>query len=54
MVMLKHYSGPERRQQSRRQILDRRDLIRWEPDHHERRQLRGRRTVDNARTLWDQ
>ncbi|MFP2768739.1 hypothetical protein [Oceanisphaera sp. KMM 10153] len=52
--MLKHYSGTERRQAHRRQILDRRDLIRWEPDQHERRQLRGRRTADNAKTLWDQ
>ena len=52
--MLKHYSGTERRQQHRRKILDRRDLIRCQPDQHERRQLRGRRTIDNARTLWDQ
>ncbi|WP_175514097.1 hypothetical protein [Oceanisphaera psychrotolerans] len=51
--MFKYYSGTERRRLQRRQILDRRDLLRWEPERQERRHQRGRRTVDNAKTLWD-
>ncbi|WP_417616506.1 hypothetical protein [Oceanisphaera sp.] len=53
--MLKHYSGPERRQQQRRRILDRRDLLRWPPEDQERRmQSPGRRKVDQAKSLWGQ
>lgn len=53
--MLKHYSGPERRQQQRRYILDRRDLLRWPPEDKERRTvIEGRRKVDRAKSLWAQ
>lgn len=53
--MLKHYSGSERRQQHRRSILDRRDLLRWPPEDRDRRmQTVGRRKIDQAKSLWDQ
>ena len=54
-MLLKHYSGPERRQQQRRHILDRRDLLRWPPEDQERRtQATGRRKLDQAKSVWDQ
>ncbi|MBO1518189.1 hypothetical protein [Oceanisphaera pacifica] len=54
-MLLKYYSGMERRQRQRRQILDRRDLLRWPPDEQDRRILaHGRRKIDNAKSMWDQ
>ncbi|WP_169712988.1 hypothetical protein [Oceanisphaera profunda] len=49
--MLKFYTGPERRQHCRRQILDRRDLLRWQPEHDERRAIEGRRHRDASKSL---
>ncbi|MES9991892.1 MAG: hypothetical protein ABW098_08055 [Candidatus Thiodiazotropha sp.] len=40
------YSGPERRVAQRRQIPDRRELIRFETDKEPRRQGNGRRKGD--------
>lgn len=37
------YSGPERRIEQRRMIVDRRELIRFEPDKEPRRKGHGRR-----------
>ncbi|MCG7878447.1 MAG: hypothetical protein AB2672_17840 [Candidatus Thiodiazotropha endolucinida] len=37
------YSGPERRIEQRRKIVDRRELIRFEPDKEPRRKGHGRR-----------
>lgn len=52
--MFKYYWGPERRQQQRRHILDRRDLLRWQPESQTRRSQVSRRHLDSAKTLWDQ
>lgn len=37
------WNGIERRQQQRRQMADRRQTIRFEPEKHDRRRTHGRR-----------
>ena len=49
--MVRFYTGPERRQQLRRQTLDRRDLLRWQPESEPRRLLQARRHRDVAKSL---
>lgn len=46
------YQGPERRREQRRRIVDRRTLIRWEPDKRDRRRDGGRRENDEIRPRW--
>jgi len=41
--MTAEYFGPERRHRQRRQLVDRRMLVRWEPGKADRRQGYGRR-----------
>lgn len=54
-MLFKYYSGPERRLQQRRHILDRRDLLRWSPEDKDRRSSEnGRRKLDNAKSMWVQ
>ncbi len=42
------YQGPERRKGERRQIPDRRELLRWEPDKKDRRSH-----IDRRDPGWD-
>ena len=44
------HAGPERRKFVRRSGIDRRTMLRWEPDKDDRRQGTGRREDDQ---LWD-
>lgn len=40
------YKGVERRKSNRRNVVDRRKEIRWEPGKPNRRQIQGRRVTD--------
>ena len=44
------YAGPKRREFVRRSGIDRRTMLRWEPDKDDRRQGTGRREEDQ---VWD-
>lgn len=46
------YQGPERRREQRRRIVDRRQMIRWEPDKEDRRLDDGRRKDDIQIPYW--
>ncbi len=46
------YQGPERRMHARRGDTDRRQIIRFEPEKHDRRQLAGRRQDDLTAQVW--
>ena len=48
----KQYKGIERRKDNRRQNLDRRTDVRFEPSKEDRRQNPGRREDDAAPTFW--
>lgn len=41
------YKGAERRKFNRRNVVDRRKDIRWEPNNPNRRQAAGRRATDH-------
>ncbi len=43
MISTPHYSGPDRRQAERRMSIDRRDMIRFEPEKDPRRSGNDRR-----------
>lgn len=44
------HAGPERRKSIRRSGIDRRTMLRWEPDKDDRHQDTGRREQD---ALWN-
>lgn len=46
------YTGPERRRGQRRQQIDRRLMVRWEPEKTDRRQNAGRRQDDILNAYW--
>ncbi|MGO1246635.1 MAG: hypothetical protein ACTHY5_01745 [Oceanisphaera sp.] len=54
-MLLKYYSGIERRSYQRRHMPDRRDCLRWGVEGEERRaRTNGRRKLDNAKSMWHQ
>ena len=48
----KKYMGPERRRDNRRQAVDRRVDVRFDPKASDRRQQDGRRQNDAAPKFW--
>ena len=48
----KKYMGPERRRDNRRQAVDRRVDVRFDPKASDRRQQTGRRNNDAAPKFW--
>jgi hypothetical protein len=51
MISTPEYSGPDRRIEQRRKAIDRRDMIRFEPEKNPRRSGSDRRKV--GKDEWD-
>lgn len=48
----KKYTGPERRKDNRRQTVDRREEVRFDPTKQDRRKKAGRRKGDKTPKFW--